>query len=163
MNLPDISIRTNLLPGDAGLILYQHGLLYSREFKYDFKFESYVAGGLQDLLMHFNPGKDAVWLAFRGQDLTGFISSIHRSDDTAQLRFFFVNEKSRGSGLGKYLMELWVSNFRSRPYKEAYLWTTREQLAAIALYKKFGFQLVEEAPSEHLGKALVEQKYVLTK
>ena len=45
-SLNDISIRTELQPGDIGYVTYMHGALYHREYHYGLQFESYVAQGL---------------------------------------------------------------------------------------------------------------------
>ena len=46
ISLDDISIRTELRPGDIGYVTYMHRNLYHREYGYSLQFESYVAKGL---------------------------------------------------------------------------------------------------------------------
>jgi peptidyl-dipeptidase Dcp len=58
-------------------------------------------------------------------------------------------------------MTLFMSFLRERGYTSAYLWTTNEQEAAAALYKRFGFELTEENESTAFGKPLTEQRYDL--
>ena len=41
ISLDDISIRTELRPGDIGYVTYMHGTLYSEEYGYRIQFESY--------------------------------------------------------------------------------------------------------------------------
>ncbi len=45
-HLDDIHIRTELKPGDMGVVIYLHGKLYSMEYQYGVVFEAYVAEGL---------------------------------------------------------------------------------------------------------------------
>ena len=40
VSLDDISIRTELRPGDIGYVTYLHGVLYHREYGYGVQFES---------------------------------------------------------------------------------------------------------------------------
>lgn len=46
-------------------------------------------------------------------------------------------------------------------YKNVCLWTTDELDTAHHLYKKAGFKLTEEKPSNQFGKLLIEQRYDL--
>jgi len=46
-------------------------------------------------------------------------------------------------------------------YASCYLWTTNEQEAAAALYKRYGFILTDEKESTAFGKLLKEQRYEL--
>lgn len=58
-------------------------------------------------------------------------------------------------------MELYMEFLRENNYRASYLWTTHEQGTAAYLYKKFGFELTEEKPSNAFGKELMEQRYDL--
>ncbi|WP_230679989.1 GNAT family N-acetyltransferase [Pontibacter rufus] len=93
--------------------------------------------------------------------MVGFLLLLHRPGNTAQLRYFLIEPEYRGIGLGKKLMDLYMAFFRAMGYTSSYLWTTHEQEAAIALYKRYGFRLTEEKPSTAFGKPLTEQRYDL--
>lgn len=84
---------------------------------------------------------------------------MHRPNNATKLLYFILLPPYRGIGLGKKLMELFMSCLEERGYQSAYLWTTHEQLLAAVLYKRFGFQLTEEKKSSAFGKPLKEQKY----
>jgi GNAT superfamily N-acetyltransferase len=104
----DIEIRTELKPGDIGYITYLHGLLYSEEYNYGISFESYVAAGFHEFYQQYNPEKDKVWVCEDKNIIIGFLLVMHRSADTAQLRYFILAPPYRGIGLGKRLMELYM-------------------------------------------------------
>ena len=87
-----ITIRTDIRPGDIGIITYLHGVSYKDEYNHGISFESIVSAGLSE-------------------------------------------------------------------YKDVYLWTTDELDTAHHLYKKTGFKLTEEKPSNEFGKPLIEQRY----
>ncbi len=55
ISLNDISIRTELQPGDIGDILSMHGRLYYKEYGYTGPFEMYVAQSLAELIEVYNP------------------------------------------------------------------------------------------------------------
>jgi GNAT superfamily N-acetyltransferase len=161
ITLKDIQIHTDLRPGDIGYVIHLHGWLYHQEYDYGIGFESYVAAGLHEFWQQYDPAKDRVWIAEHGDRMIGFLLLMHRPADTAQLRYFLIDPAYRGIGLGKKLMELYMDFYHQCDYKASYLWTTSELDAAASLYKRQGFRLVEEKPSDFFGKGVTEQKYQL--
>ncbi|UGU16884.1 GNAT family N-acetyltransferase [Sinomicrobium kalidii] len=157
---PDIEIRTTLQPGDLGYIAYLHGKIYDEECGYGPGFESYVLQGLAEFLKEYDPVKDRVWICEDHRKIIGFLCGVFR-DGMVQLRYFILLPECRGLGLGKKLMQSFINYMKEIGCGKAYLWTTREQETAIALYKKYGFRLIEEVPSEAFNKPLVEQRYDL--
>jgi GNAT superfamily N-acetyltransferase len=164
MNTPikpeDITIRTELKPGDIGYIIYLHGLLYAEEYQYGISFESYVAAGFHEFYQQYDPARDRVWICEHGKEIIGFLLLMHRGEK-AQLRYFLLVPAYRGLGLGKKLMELYMDFYHQCGYTSSYLWTTNELPAAASLYMRKGFRLVEEKVSTAFGKPLKEQKYEL--
>jgi peptidyl-dipeptidase Dcp len=161
LSLEEIAIRTHLQPGDIGYITYLHGWMYHQEYGYGISFEAYVAQGLSEFCQNYDAKKDGVWICEHNKNIIGFLVLMHRKDKEAQLRYFILHPAYRGLGLGKMLMELFMAHLKEKHYASAYLWTTHEQKTAAALYKKYGFRLVEEKPSSAFGKELTEQKYEL--
>jgi len=157
----DITIRTELQPGDLGYIIYRHGKLYSEEYGYGISFEAYVAAGLFEFYKSYNPERDRIWICEHRNNIIGFLLLMHRENKTAQLRYFYLEAEYRGIGLGKKLMSLYMEFFRTCGYSSSYLWTTHELDAASSLYQSHGFQITEEKESTEFGKALREQRYDL--
>jgi len=158
--LEDITIRTELKPGDIGYVIYLHGVLYGGEYGYGIGFETYVAAGLQEFYQAYDPGRDRAWICEHEGTMVGFLLLMHRGNETAQLRYFLVRPEYRGIGLGKRLMELFMQFLEECNYRSAYLWTVDELPAAASLYKRHGFRLTEEKPSApFFGKPLREQRY----
>jgi ribosomal protein S18 acetylase RimI-like enzyme len=153
-----ISIRTDLCPGDIGYITWLHGKLYSKEYNYGIGFESYVAAGLHEFQKQYNPERNRVWVCEDGEEIVGFMLLMDRGK-AAQLRYFILLPEYRGIGLGNKLMSLYVDFMRTCGYTSSYLWTTEELHAAAHLYKKFGFRLTEEKKSTAFGKEVIEQRY----
>ncbi|MDM8174534.1 MULTISPECIES: GNAT family N-acetyltransferase [Olivibacter] len=156
----NITIRTNLLPGDLGYIAYMHGQLYAHEMGYGLNFEAYVLEGLSEFAKQYNPEKDGIWICEDAGKIVGFLMAFVRQDKV-QLRYFILAPAYRGLGLGKKLMNLFIEFMMNNNYKKAYLWTTDEQLSAISLYMRYGFVLTEEFSSETFGKKLIERRYDL--
>jgi len=160
ISLNDIHIRTALQPGDIGYVVYLHGALYSKEYGYGTVFETYVATGLLEFYQQYDPAKDCVWVCEHENKMVGFILLMNRGE-VAQLRYFILAPEYRGIGLGKKLMDLYMAFLKQAGYTSSYLWTTSELPAAISLYKKHGFILTDEKPSNAFGKPVVEQRYEL--
>jgi GNAT superfamily N-acetyltransferase len=161
IKLDEVSIRTALKPGDLGYVIHRHGKIYGDEYGYSVSFESYVAGGLYEFYKGYHPSKDRVWIAEHDQRIIGFLLLMHRDEEVAQLRYFYIESEYRGIGLGRKLMSLYMEFLRSCGYKSSYLWTTDELSAAATLYKREGFKLTEEKASTAFGKPLKEQRYEL--
>jgi peptidyl-dipeptidase Dcp len=160
ITLEDIAIRTRLLPGDLGYVAYLHGDLYTKENGYGLSFESYVLSGLGEFGHDYDPEKDRIWMCEHDSKMIGFLLAQHRPA-AVQLRYFILLPEYRGIGLGKKLMREFITFMQQCGVKDAYLWTTDEQHAAISLYARFGFRLSEEKPSQSFGKSLTERRYNL--
>jgi peptidyl-dipeptidase Dcp len=158
VSLDDISIRSELRPGDIGYVIYLHGTLYGQEYGYGIQFETYVAKGLCEFYERYNPARNRVWICEHDQKIIGFLLLMDRGR-AAQLRYFLIEPEYRGIGLGSKLMSLYMGFLRRCGYSETYLWTTHELTSAASLYKRVGFQLVEEKESTAFGKPLREQRY----
>src|SRR5215510_6271274 len=158
--LDDISIRTELKPGDLGYVTYLHDVLYSREYNYSLQFESYVAKGLCEFYEKYNPERNRIWACEHNDRMIGFLLLMDRGK-AAQLRYFLIEPECRGIGLGSKLLDLYMQFLHECGYKESYLWTTHELSTAALLYKRLGFQLTEEKESAAFGKPLREQRYDL--
>lgn len=158
--LTDISLRTELQPGDLGYVTYLHGALYKKEYGYGVDFEAYVAKGLCEFYEHYNPKTNRIWMAEHRGERVGFLLLMNRGN-AAQLRYFIILPEYRGIGLGNMMMEQYMQFLRACNYQSSYLWTTHELYTAAHLYKKNGFKLTEEKDSDAFGKPLKENKYEL--
>lgn len=153
LSLNDISIRTELRPGDLGYVVHMHGALYGKEYNYGVQFESYVAKGLCEFYEKYDPTRSRVWICEHNNRMIGFLLLMDRMG-SAQLRYFLIEPEYRGIGLGSKLMNLYMDFLRECGYKASYLWTTHELTTAAKLYKRFGFQLTEQKESNAFGKPL---------
>jgi peptidyl-dipeptidase Dcp len=158
--LNEISIRTELRPGDIGYVTHMHGRLYHKEYDYGLQFESYVAKGLCEFYEKYNPERNRVWICEHNDRMIGFLLLMDRGN-AAQLRYFLIEPEYRGVGLGSKLLNLYMDFLKECAYRESYLWTTHELDRAAFLYKHLGFKLTEEKASTNFGKPLREQRYDL--
>ena len=156
--LKDISIRTELKPGDMGNVIAMHGRLYQEEYGFGIQFETYVAKGLCEFYEKYQPERNRIWACEHEGRMIGFLLLMDRGE-AAQLRYFLIEPEYRGIGLGSKLIGLFMEFLQECGYQAAYLWTTHELTTAATLYQRVGFKLTEEKESTAFGKALIEQRY----
>ena len=161
MNINEIKIRTEIRPGDLGYVIYRHGKLYGDEYNYGISFETYVGLGLHEFYENYDTDKDRVWICEHDDKIIGFVLLMHRENNTAQLRYFYLEPEYRGIGLGKKLMGLFMHFLKEKKYHSAYLWTTHELNTAASLYTKYGFEMTESKQSTAFEKPLNEVRYDL--
>jgi DNA-binding MarR family transcriptional regulator/ribosomal protein S18 acetylase RimI-like enzyme len=160
IKLEDITIRSDLRPGDMGNLIYLHAKMYAEEYNYGLHFEGYVASTLHEFIEQYSPDNQRVWICEHWGKMIGFMLLMNRGK-AAQLRYFIILPEYRGIGLGKKLMNLFMEFLKACKYESAYLLTTNEQETAASLYRKAGFKIIEEVESERFDKKVIEQKYEL--
>jgi GNAT superfamily N-acetyltransferase len=77
----------------------------------------------------------------------------------AHLRFFIVDEKLAGQGVGRMLVNA-AMKFMDEGGKECHLWTFRGLHSARKLYDKAGFEIVDEGWKSPWGTELWVQHFV---
>ncbi|KAI0969041.1 acyl-CoA N-acyltransferase [Xylaria arbuscula] len=140
-------------PGDMGLIIHQHVILFGRQFGWGSKFEADVARTTADFLEHFDPSHERAFIAESAAEPAAFLGSVavlkHRTEaDTAQLRFLLVDPAARGTGLGARLVAECVRFAREDGYAKIVLWTFSALEGARRLYLRAGFRVVSTAEEQ---------------
>lgn len=153
-----IAIRTALGPGDVEAIVRLHGDLYAREFGFDETFADYVAHPLAAFARE-GSSRERIWIAEEGGRIVGCVAIVAASEKEARLRWFLVDPRSRGRGLGSTLLQLALDFSRASGYSSVTLWTVGALSAAARLYRDAGFQRVEERPGRRWGVDVVEERY----
>ncbi len=157
----EVTLRTEIRPGDLGAVVSLHGTVYAREYGFDPTFEAYVAGPLSEFVLSASD-RERIWLAERGGQIVGCVAIVAASPRTAQLRWFLVEPRARGTGLGKRLLHEAITFCRERGYDTVILWTVSALAAASHLYRAFGFRKAEEKPGRRWGVDVIEERYELT-
>lgn len=139
----DITIRTDLRPGDLGRIITLHGEGYEQEAgQFGLTFEAFVGRTIAEFVID-NGARGRVWLAERGRDLVGCAAMVDRGEK-GQLRWIIVSPAARGLGLGARLIDAAMAYASERQFKEVFLETTPGLDASMGIYQKLGFEIVNE-------------------
>jgi len=144
-------------PGDMGWIVSAHGRIYAEEYDWDDSFEALVASIASEFLNNFKEGREFCWIAEKDGETVGSAVVVEEDQKTAKLRLVIVDPKARGLKAGLKLVEQCMRSAKEAGYEQISLWTNANLTAAINIYKKLGFKLIEEEPHHSFGHDLVGQ------
>ena len=106
-----------------------------------------------------DPACEQGWIAWEGETRLGSIFCVRLDTQTAKLRLFQLVPEARGKGLGRTLLQVCTDYARAQGYLGMQLWTHKSHEAACALYRRNGWNLVDEKPVMSFGQHLVEQTF----
>ena len=151
-----ITLRSHR-PGDIGYITYRHAVFYSQQYGFDATFDAYVASGLSQFVMQYDPQKEHLWVAEEGATPVGSIAIVKTKAAVAQLRWFLVEPQARGTGLGKKMLHEAIAFCKRKNYQKIILWTVSNLYSARKLYERFGFQVITHTTHQIWGQELTEE------
>ena len=152
-------IRTDLRPGDVGVITAAHGTVYAAEYGWDVTFEAYVAEHLARFAQRAPQPRERIWIAEDDGRFAGCIAIVESTAGTAQLRWFLVHPDARRTGLGTRLMTEAMAFTRAADYTDVFLDTVSILTDAARLYAAAGFNLESEHPHDGWGAHVTAQRY----
>jgi ribosomal protein S18 acetylase RimI-like enzyme len=86
-------------------------------------------------------------VAARGDQLIGLVSWLAKpAGASAEVRALVVRADARGQGAGRMLINAATDALRDAGVRRAWLGTTNDNLAALALYQKAGWRLASLRP-----------------
>ena len=95
-----ITIRT-YRPGDPSLVCYFQYKLYEEQFHFNGYYEKEMLGGMAELYNDLNGSQ--MWIAELDGKIVGDIAVVKKGADSAKLRWFGVDLKVQGQGLGNQI------------------------------------------------------------
>ena len=149
------------VPGDMGWVVQQHGEIYWREYRFNSEFEGLVAGVAAQYLKNFDAAHDKGWIAEIDGERVGSVFVVRRSRTVAQLRLLILTPAARGRELGNRLVDECIAFARGKGYRKLMLWTQSHLLAARAIYRSRGFQVVKTEPYNAFGQKMVSEVWEL--
>jgi DNA-binding MarR family transcriptional regulator/N-acetylglutamate synthase-like GNAT family acetyltransferase len=149
-------------PGDMGLVVQCHGVLYSEEYGWDERFEGLVAEIVAKFIDNYDPKRERCWIAEKDGEMVGSVFLVKQTDDVAKLRLLLVEPAARGLGIGARLISECVRFARQAGYSKITLWTNSVLRTARHLYERAGFILVSAESHESFGQDLVAETWELT-
>ena len=166
---PGAFMLRNHGPGDIGWVVSRHGALYAQEYGWDMRFEALVARIAAHFIEHFDPLREACWIAEREGQRIGCVFLVQARDEStnaiengvAQLRMLLVEPSARGLGLGVALVTECERFARRAGYGRIRLWTNSILLAARGIYERAGYRLLASEAHHSFGHALVGETWEL--
>lgn len=156
-----VEIFTGYRPGLIARITEMHIDYYARSAGFGRAFEAVVAGGLADFCNRLDHPDNEVWTVTRSGRILGSIA-IDGQDlgaGIAHLRWFILDDRLHGAGLGRRLMAQALAFTDARPFLRTDLWTFDGLSAARHLYEAHGFALAEQRPGDQWGREVLEQRF----
>jgi len=146
-------------PEDADWLVARHGALYAAEEGFDESFPRLVSGIVAEFLAQRLEGREAGWIAWRGDQRLGSIFVVEEDAQTAKLRLVLLEPAARGTGLAQRLLEHALDFARGAGYGRMRLWTHESHRAAGRLYARNGFALVASEAKRSFGQDVVAQTW----
>jgi DNA-binding MarR family transcriptional regulator/GNAT superfamily N-acetyltransferase len=149
-------------PGDIGWVISRHGAVYAQEFGWDIGFEALVADIAAQFIREYDPARERCWIAEVGGEPVGSIFLVKASDNVAKIRLLLVENKARGLGVGRALVDECIRFARDADYSSITLWTQSILLAARGIYQRVGFMRIKEEKHHSFGVDLVGETWEMT-
>lgn len=159
----EIEITADAPPGALARLVEMHALYYACAWGFGAFFEAKVAREAGEFAAALPRGDSRLWFARLHDRVVGSIAIDGRqaAREGAHLRWFILDDASRGAGTGAALLDAALAFCRAQSFPSVYLWTFAGLDAARRLYESRGFRLVEEKSAESWGARVREQRFVL--
>src|SRR5215467_5417009 len=123
-------------------------------------FDEYIAvalnGELKQLQDVFSEAKrNAFWVVEAGGTIVGTFGIEARSDDTTELRRMYLDRSFRGRGIAQQMLYAAEARARDLGFSRMILSTAEVQKAAIAFYRKRGYQLIKTEVADTMSTKTV--------
>lgn len=125
-------------------------------------FEKQIATGVSEFIDRIGEPCNQIWSAVHNNHIVGSIAIDGQdlANSHAHLRWFILDQKYRGMGAGKLLLDKALAFCQMQSFNAVELWTFKGLSAAAKLYQQAGFQLFQEQEGAQWGTSVIEQHYI---
>ncbi|MBI5390210.1 GNAT family N-acetyltransferase [Candidatus Woesearchaeota archaeon] len=103
---------------------------------------------LDDIQNIYQTGGNNFWIAVDGSHVVGSVALLNYGMERGYLKRMYVEKGLRGSGLARELLETLLNYARTHHFKDVYLGTIDEMIAANKFYQKHGFEQIKNLPPD---------------
>lgn len=96
----------------------------------------------------YQKDKSNFWIAVDGDSVVGSIAIKNYGKNRAYLKRMYVDGKHRGTGLAKELLDTALAYAKEAGFKEIFLGTVEDMVAANKFYSKSGFKKIDKLPDD---------------
>ena len=161
--LPAVDIVCGYQPGAIGTIAALFSRYFAQHYDFDHYFEQKVATELAEFTQRLSSPDTALWLVMEAGQVVGSLA-IDGEDlpdaGVAHLRWFIMEPRLAGRGLGRQLLENAIAFCQARGFHAIHLWTVKGLDASSHLYDRYDFVIEKEFVDSQWGKQTIEQKRV---
>lgn len=136
---------------------------YIRDLNYEW-LQKYFAVEPNDVLQLNNPRQEiidkggSIYYATYNKQIVGTATLLHISPGTYELGKMAVTEKMQGRGIARKLLEHCILKARELKAEKIILYSNTKLLAAISLYRKFGFEEIPLNDSHYVRSDIKMEK-----
>ncbi len=147
---------------DLNFVISRQLTLYASEYGFTSDiWKTYLTCGVQDFIRQFDRERDCMYILENNTVPCGCIAITSVGDDTAQLRFYFIEPEMRGKGAGHRLIDLALYFCKEKEYRHVFLWTFSTLLAARHLYADRRFRITDTHVNNEWGDPVLEERWEL--
>ena len=157
-----VEVHQGYFAGIIGAVAGLHASFYSCNYGFGAVFEQKVATEMSEFMARIDRPKNSTFSAYLDKELLGSVSidGYDLEEGAAHLRWFIVNPKAQGMGIGNLLLQKATSFVDKQAFDRTRLWTFKGLDAARHLYEKHGFALVHEMRGTQWGTEVIEQEFI---
>jgi DNA-binding MarR family transcriptional regulator/ribosomal protein S18 acetylase RimI-like enzyme len=160
--MTNIEMHHGYRPGIIAQVVHLHASFYSKSYGFGPVFERKIATEMSEFMGRIDKPKNTIFSAYLGEELLGSVSldGEDLGKGVSHLRWFIVNPRAQGMGIGSLLIEKATSFLDQHAFDRTRLWTFKGLDAARHLYEKHGFMLAQETSGSQWGTEVTEQEFV---
>ena len=126
------------------------------------EFEARLLRDLDEFANRLSHDRNQIWYVMSAGQVCGTITidGEDLGNDLAHLRWFVVDPRLRGLGVGRTLLEQACTFCEQQQFRSIHLWTVEGLSIAKNMYENAGFSLAEQYEGDQWGSKIQELKFV---